>query len=236
MEAIILAGGLGTRLRQVVPGLPKPMAPVNGRPFLEYQMDYWIDQGVRRFILSVGYRHEIIERHFGVSYRGAELAYAVERTPLGTGGGLLMAAGKILAAGPWLVLNGDTFFAVTLAQLRHFHDSKRAEVTLCLFPVEHNNRYTGVEIDEEGRIVGLQSRHTGARQLINGGVYLLGEAALADLPCRAGDKISLETDILEQFLSRGKRLFGHVVHERFIDIGIPEDYARAASVLTGKGN
>ena len=91
MEAIILAGGLGTRLRPAVPNLPKPMAPVNGRPFLEHQIDYWIRQGVRRFVLSVGYMHEAIEGYFGASYRGAEIAYAVERSPLGTGGGLLLA-------------------------------------------------------------------------------------------------------------------------------------------------
>src|SRR5215471_11172514 len=89
--AVILAGGLGTRLRGTVPDVPKPMAPIRGRPFLEYQLDYWIGKGINRFVLSVGYRHEVIIDHFGASYRGAELSYAIEHTPLGTGGALLLA-------------------------------------------------------------------------------------------------------------------------------------------------
>jgi D-glycero-alpha-D-manno-heptose 1-phosphate guanylyltransferase len=229
--AIILAGGLGTRLRQAVPDLPKPMAPLNGRPFLEYQMDYWADQGVRRFILSVGYKHELIEKHFGASYHGAEVAYAVEAAPLGTGGGLLLAMSTIRAAGPWLVLNGDTFFDVSLAELRKVHEAKRAEITLSLFPVENNTRYTGVEIDSAQRITTLKSTGDGSRQLINGGVYLLGETALSGLPYRTGDKASFESDILERALEAGKRLYGHPSRGKFIDIGVPEDYARAASLL-----
>ncbi|MDQ3186754.1 MAG: NTP transferase domain-containing protein, partial [Pseudomonadota bacterium] len=94
MSAVILAGGIGSRLRSIVPDLPKPMAPVSGRPFLEYQLDYWISQGISSFILSVGYRHEAIVDYFGNSYKGAELDYVIERIPLGTGGGLLLAVEK----------------------------------------------------------------------------------------------------------------------------------------------
>ena len=93
--AIILAGGLGTRLREAVPDLPKPMAPVNGRPFLEYLIDYWIEQGVKRFVMSVGYLHQDIVRHFGYRYRGVEIDYSVEESPLGTGGALLLASSKL---------------------------------------------------------------------------------------------------------------------------------------------
>jgi D-glycero-alpha-D-manno-heptose 1-phosphate guanylyltransferase len=230
ISAIILAGGLGTRLRSAVPDVPKPMAPLNGQPFLEHQLDYWIGQGVHRFVLSVGYRHEIIERHFGSAYRGAELDYAVEKTPLGTGGGLLLAAGKIEAAGPWLILNGDTFFEVGLADLVAFHEGKQAEITLSLFPVDDNTRYTGVEIDDAQRITALKSTGSG-RQLINGGVYLMGPAALAGLPFKSGERLSLEDDLLPQALFSGKRVYGHTVHGRFVDIGVPEDYARAAGML-----
>ena len=101
--AVILAGGLGTRLRSAVPDLPKPMAPVAGRPFLEHLLDYWIAQGINRFVLSVGYRHESIVDHFGVAYKSAELLYAIEETPLGTGGALLLAAGKVAAGESFLV-------------------------------------------------------------------------------------------------------------------------------------
>ncbi len=212
--------------------MPKPMAPLAGRPFLEYQMDYWIRQGVRRFVLSVGYKHELIERHFGTAYRGAEIAYAVEATPLGTGGGLLLAISTIRAAGPWLVLNGDTFFDVSLSELRKFHEASQADITLSLFPVENNTRYTGIELDSEQRITRLKSGSDGNRQLINGGVYLLNETALSALPYRAGDKASFETDILEKALEAGKRLYGYSTNGKFIDIGVPEDYSRAAHLLT----
>jgi D-glycero-alpha-D-manno-heptose 1-phosphate guanylyltransferase len=231
-SAIILAGGLGTRLRGTVPDMPKPMAPINGRPFLEHQLDYWIGQGVRHFVLSVGYKHEVIERHFGKSYRGAEIDYAVESEPLGTGGGLLLATAKIATSGPWLILNGDTFFEVGLAALADFHRQKQADITLSLFPVDSNTRYTGVEIDDGQRITGLKSMGDQNRQLINGGVYLMGRAALAGLPFRPGDKLSFENDLLTRALASGKRLYGHVAGGKFIDIGVPEDYVRAAGMLT----
>ena len=229
MEAIILAGGLGTRLRPAVPAVPKPMAPVNGRPFLEYQMEYWIGQGVRRFVLAVGHRHEIIERHFGVEWRGAAIAYTVESEPLGTGGGLLLAVGEMRAPGPWLVLNGDTFFEVGLPPLAAFHRENQSEITLSLFPIGDNTRYTGVEMDREHRITKLKS--DAGEQFINGGVYLFGETALAGLPHRAGERVSLEEDILGGALQAGRRVYGHVSGGKFIDIGVPEDYARAQRLL-----
>jgi D-glycero-alpha-D-manno-heptose 1-phosphate guanylyltransferase len=159
MEAIILAGGLGTRLRQTVPDVPKPMAPIRGRPFLEYQIAYWANQGIERFVLSVGYRHEIIEQHFGWCYGSTKIDYAVEATPLGTGGGLLVAMSKIRSNGPWLVLNGDTFFEVKLDELAHFHADKRAEVTLSLHAIADNTRYTGVELTGDQRIARLSAVH-----------------------------------------------------------------------------
>jgi len=231
-SAIILAGGLGTRLRDAVPDVPKPMAPVNGRPFLEYQLDYWIGQGVQRFVLSVGYKREVIQDHFGKSYGGADIDYAVEVEPMGTGGGLLLAARKISIGSPWLVLNGDTFFKVALAELTKFHESKRADITLCLYLVDTNARYTGVNIDGEQRITGLESMGSDGRQLINGGVYLMDTLALAGLPFHAGDRVSLENDLLPHALRSGKHLYGHTVRGMFIDIGVPADYVRAARLLT----
>src|SRR5262245_49936719 len=121
MQAIVLAGGLGTRLRATIGDIPKPLAPVRGRPFLEYLLAYWIGQGVTSFILSVGYRSEMITGHFGASFRGAAIDYAVEDRPLGTGGGLLLATTRLAADDPFLVLNGDTYFEVPLAALLKFH-------------------------------------------------------------------------------------------------------------------
>lgn len=231
MEAIILAGGLGTRLRQAVPDLPKPMAPINGRPFLDYQMAYWLGQGVRRFILSVGYRYEVIQRYFGNSYRSAPIAYAVEETPLGTGGGLLLAMNELRSSGPWLILNGDTFFDVPLAALKAFHAGKDADFTLSLFPVTDNTRYTGIDINDDHRITALAVERCG-RQLINGGVYLFSETALAGCGFRAGDSASLEDGMLRKAVEHGKRLYGYIARGTFVDIGIPDDYARAAQLLS----
>jgi D-glycero-alpha-D-manno-heptose 1-phosphate guanylyltransferase len=231
ITAIILAGGLGTRLRSAVPDVPKPMAPLNSRPFLEHQMDFWIGQGVRHFILSVGYRHEIISNHFGNHYRGAEICYSVEAEPLGTGGGLLLAASKIKASGPRLVLNGDTLFDVRLESLLAFHETKKSDFTLTLFPVDNNPRYTGVEINVDHQITALRSPAPGGNQLINGGVYLMADTVLQSLPFKPGEKCSFENDILEYSINAGLKVFGHVSTGKFIDIGVPEDYSRAAVML-----
>lgn len=229
MEAIVLAGGLGTRLRAAVPDLPKPMAPVNGRPFLERLLDYWITQGVTRFILSTGYRHEMIAAHFGASYRGAAIRQVVEDRPLGTGGGLLLAVGALDAAGPFLVLNGDTFFEVALEALSGFHGAHGAEATLSLFRTPKQGRYTGINVGKAGE---LRSFGTGARGgLANGGVYLMERGLLEGGPWQSRSELSLEEDILPFAVQAGKRVYGMECTGRFIDIGVPEDYARAADVL-----
>ncbi len=129
--AIILAGGLGIRLKKVVQDLPKPMALIRGRPFLEYQMDFWISQGVTKFILSVGYLKQTIIDHFGDSYLTASIDYIVEDEPLGTGGALLLASQGLKET--FLLLNGDTFFEVDLNNLIAFHKKQQSELTLSLF-------------------------------------------------------------------------------------------------------
>jgi len=160
--AIILAGGLGTRLRAAVPDLPKPMAPIRGRPFLEYQLDYWIGQGVERFVLSVGYRHEAIVAHFGDSYHGVPLSHSIESTPLGTGGGLLFALDRVAGPLPFLLLNGDTYFEADLGALHRFHAAKQSEWTFSLFRSPQDGRYMGMGVDDSGRIMTLKSGLAGA--------------------------------------------------------------------------
>jgi D-glycero-alpha-D-manno-heptose 1-phosphate guanylyltransferase len=229
MDAIVLAGGLGTRLRAAVPDLPKPMAPVNGRPFLERLLDYWLAQGVKRFILSTGYRHEMLAAHFGASYHGAAIEQVVEDRPLGTGGGLLLARGAVEATGPFLVLNGDTFFEVALEALREFHAAHRADATLSLFRTPQQGRYTGINVGKAGEI---RSFGTGARGgLANGGVYLMEGSLLEGGPWQPRSAVSLEEDILPFAVQAGKRVYGMECFGRFLDIGVPEDYARAAEVL-----
>ena len=227
--AIILAGGLGTRLKGVLKGLPKPMAPINGRPFLEYQMAYWIAQGVDNFILSVGYKYEIIIEHFGSSWKEVPIKYVVEQSPLGTGGGLLLAAKEL--EDPFLVLNGDTFFEVDFKKMKQFHNVHHAEWTFALFQTSEVGRYMGMEVSSSGRVNSLQSNMTRPDRLANGGVYLLEPSVLDKYQNSTTEKVSLEDDILPYLYNQGSRSFGVEQHGRFIDIGVPEDYRRASEVV-----
>ena len=226
--AVILAGGLGTRLRSAVPDLPKPMAPISGRPFLEHQLDYWIEQGVSHFVLSVGYRHEVIVNHFGDRYKGASIDYVTEETPLGTGGGLLLAAETMDNDKPFLLLNGDTYFAVDLKSLIAFSLANNADWTFSLFRSNEEERYMGMDISPQGEIAALKS---GAGHLANGGVYWVSPRALFRVGFLSGDNVSLEDDIFPAAMASGQRLMGMECAGVFIDIGVPDDYHRAPDLL-----
>ena len=231
-SVIILAGGLGTRLRSVVPGVPKPMAPISGRPFLEHQLDYWIKQGVSHFVLSVCYRHEVIIDHFGNRYKGAELDYVIEKTPLGTGGGLLLAVEKVGRDEPFLLLNGDTYFAVDLKALIEFSLANDADWCFSLFRTNEEGRYMGMDISPQGQIVSLKSGTGRPGRLANGGVYWVNPRALRSEKFSPGDKVSLEDDIFPAAMASGQRLLGVEFPGTFIDIGVPDDYYRAPALLT----
>lgn len=230
MEALILAGGQGTRLRQAVPDLPKPMAPIRNRPFLEYLMDYWIGQGVTRFILSVGYKHELIEAHFGSAYRACPIVYAHETSALGTGGGMLLGLGQT-QGDLVLVLNGDTFFEIGLAELRAQQTAMQADVSVALRRIAKNDRYGEVVLDGQGRVSSFSAAATGGPGIINGGVYLLRPDAFRNLGFAPGDIASLEQDLFPALLQANKCVVGWVSEAKFIDIGIPDDYYRAADLL-----
>ncbi|MEO8836150.1 MAG: sugar phosphate nucleotidyltransferase [Caldimonas sp.] len=228
--AIILAGGLGTRLRDAVPDLPKPMAPVAGRPFLAHQMDHWIGQGIARFILSVGYRAAAISNHFGDRYRGVPVEYAVEAEPLGTGGALLLAAAKLRSAEPALLLNGDTYFDVSLPALHSLAARRDADWCLALFRHDDAARYMGVDVAANGRIASLRAP---AATHANGGVYWFrpDRLAAATAGVAAARPQSLENDLLPRLLAAGQRFAGLLSAGDFIDIGVPSDYRRAADLL-----
>jgi len=231
-SAVILAGGLGTRLRSAVPDLPKPMAPISGRPFLEYQLNYWISQGVSRFVLSVGYRHEAIVQHFGLRYKGAEIEYAVEERPLGTGGGFLAAAEKVGRREPFLLLNGDTYFGVDWNILNDYALKQDADWCLSLFRTSEKGRYMGIEVSPQGRIKSLKSGIEQGSRLANGGVYWVHPRVLSEAPS-LGEKMSLEDDLFPNAFAAGRRLFGIEFTGTFIDIGVPNDYYRAPTLLAG---
>ena len=230
--AIILAGGLGTRLKSVVPDAPKPMAPIAGRPFLERQMDYWVEQGINRFILSVGYRHEHIQAHFGGSYRTASIEYVVEHSPLGTGGGFLLATRALQSTSPFLLLNGDTYFEVSLSELDHFAIVHQADWCFSLFRANESGRYMGLEIDSvDGKLLSFESGNEQIGRLANGGIYWINPQSLSVLDFQVGQACSLENEIFVELQKNRQGIYGLECKGRFIDIGVPSDYARAQTMM-----
>lgn len=225
-EAIILAGGLGTRLRSVIDQIPKPMAPVSDRPFLDYLVLYLKKFNVERIILSVGYKHEPIYDYFGIKFKEIEIEYAVEDEPLGTGGGiknaLLYARNSNL-----FLLNGDSFFNVDLEKLEKFHTVNSDQVSLSLKKMKNFDRYGTVTV-HNNRIEKFESKKYCKEGYINGGVYLIECDIFKSLPLEK--KFSFENDFLHVYPD--KIYMGAYKSESyFIDIGIPEDYNRAQMEL-----
>ncbi len=224
MEAIVLAGGFGTRLQQVIADLPKSMALINGRPFLEYQFNYLEKQGVTDVILSVGYKCELIMEHFGERYRDIHIQYAIEEEPMGTGGGIRLAMWKI----KWkraIALNGDSLFRIDLREMMEKHMKKNADITIALRELNDTGRYGRVTMNRDRRITGFAEKQEQAgKGYINGGVYIIEKQFLMEPELRG--KFSIEKDCFEQYYS-DSRLFGFPSKGYFLDIGIPEDYQKA---------
>ena len=229
---MILAGGLGTRLSGTVKDLPKPMAPVAGRPFLEHQMDYWILQGANRFILSVGYRHEAIIKHFGASYRGIEIEYSTESNPIGTGGGALLASACLRESGPFFLLNGDTFGNFDSRLIRQRHAASGADITIALVRMAAGGRYSNVQINECGQVLAFHAtERKPAPTLVNAGAYFLESHTLIELGWKPGERFSLEADGFPRMLENGVKVHAVEAVTRFLDIGIPDDYFRADNFI-----
>lgn len=224
MEAIVLAGGFGTRLQGVVSDVPKSMAMIHGRPFLEYQLDYLIGQGVERVVLSVGYKREFIMDHFKTSYRSLEIDYAVEEEPLGTGGGIRLAFWKVKGLRAF-VMNGDSLFRFDFRKMLDHHMKKKADATLSLRKLDDTGRYGRVEMNRMHRITGFTEKREGAGPgYINGGVYVLEKLFLMEPEFRG--RFSIEKDCFERYYPHA-RLFGFPSSGYFRDIGIPEDFNMA---------
>ena len=222
-EAIILAGGLGTRLREAVPDLPKAMATVAGKPFLSFVIDHLRMQGIEKIIFSLGYKAEIIETFLKESYPTLNFDIVVEQEPLGTGGAIHLALQKTTSEDV-IVANGDTLFRTNLRELASVHKSKKAECTLALKPMKHFSRYGIVEIDSQNRVTHFREKQEYDAGLINGGIYILNSNTFRkrEYPQR----FSFEKEYLEKFCAEGN-VYGVEQDEYFIDIGVPEDYQQA---------
>lgn len=229
MEAIVLAGGLGTRLRDTVPDLPKAMAPIGGRPFLAYLLDYLASQGVARVVISVGYRHEQIIGCFGAAHGAMKLEYCVEDSPLGTGGAIRKSLGQVEGDSVF-ILNGDTLAAVDYAAMHAEQRARGAGLSMALKTVPDASRYGRVEV-ADGCVMRFQEKGYAGPGLINLGVYLMGTGLMGtyDLP----EKFSFEQDFLHPHLD-SLRPVAHVSDDYFIDIGVPEDYRRAERELPAR--
>ena len=227
MDVVVLAGGLGTRLRSVVSEVPKCMAPVAERPFLYYLLNYLSDFPVERVVLSVGYLREKIYEWIDECRQDFpfEILYAIEEQPLGTGGGIRLALEKCVAE-KVAILNGDTFFDVDLNSFSYFHDKCGAMLSVALKPMESFSRYGSVAVSDANVITAFNEKCFCERGLINGGVYLADRNALMQYLSAKPEKFSFETEVLQQ-LAGTDSLYGFSCNGYFIDIGIPEDYARA---------
>ena len=232
--AIILCGGLGTRLREVTSSVPKPMVLINKRPFLEYLMDYWINQGIYNFIISVGYLKDSIINHFGTKYNGANIRYVSENIPLGTGGALLLASEDLNDT--FLVINGDTFSEINLNNFYNYHLKKQSIWTIALFKTRDASRYTGFNVNTNGQISSVVKKNKKSYTLANAGAYLIEPKMLHLKSYSKGIMISLENEMIPDFLKSNEVLFGKEFLGKFIDIGIPEDLINAEKILLKSKN
>ncbi len=230
LQAIILAGGLGTRLRPVVNDVPKCMAPVAGKPFLQYVIQHLQRQGVHDFIFSLGYMSDTIETFLAETYPGLHYQVIVENTSLGTGGAIRFACARAHTEDV-LALNGDTLFEVEIDKIAALHWNSQADCTLALKPMKNFNRYGVVETGGDQRIISFKEKQEYATGLINGGVYLINRKKL--LACDLPEKFSFEKDYLERYVA-AHPFFGLAQDAYFIDIGIPEDFEKAQSDFVSK--
>ncbi|ECK2814342.1 D-glycero-D-manno-heptose 1-phosphate guanosyltransferase, partial [Campylobacter coli] len=214
MQAIVLAGGLGTRLRSVVQDLPKPMAPINGKPFLAFVLEYLKKQGITEIILSVSYKYELIQEYFKDEFEGMKIRYNVEKELLGTGGAIKDALK--LVKNEVYVVNGDTFFDIDLKKLV-LNGSK---ICIALKQMQNFDRYGTVNVDEQGIVTSFEEKVFKKQGLINGGIYLLKKDIF--------DEFSLEKKFsFEEFLQenyKSLKIQTQIFDDYFIDIGVPQDY------------
>lgn len=224
-QAVILAGGLGTRLRPVLSERPKAMAEFNGRPFLEHQLDLLKAGGMQDVLLCVGYMAEAISGYFGDGAQwGLRIRYSVDPSPLGTGGALKLA--EPLLDETFLLLNGDTFLSCDLSALEEHHRVNQADVTLAVSRADDASGYGSVEVGADGRATGFREKAVGAYPgYVNAGLYVMSKSLLADVP--ANRPVSLERDLLNEWVHT-RRVFTLQLEGPFVDIGTPEGYEQFA--------
>lgn len=225
MEAIILAGGFGTRLAHIVKDVPKPLADINGKPFLCYLFDYLIDNGINKVVLATGYKHEYIENYFSNKYKDIDIIYSREISPLGTGGAIKKALEKCEDDNVFVV-NGDTFFNVDLSLMKEKYISLNTNIMIAAKKLKNFDRYGSLTIQND-KIVEFNEKRSLKEGLINGGVYFMNKHLLENIK---QEKFSFECDFLEKDTIT-KNISVFISNGYFIDIGVPEDYSKAQKEL-----
>ncbi|RTJ40181.1 D-glycero-D-manno-heptose 1-phosphate guanosyltransferase [Campylobacter jejuni] len=214
MQAIILCGGLGTRLKSVIKDIPKPMAPINDKPFLEFIFEHLKKQGIKEVILAVSYKYEVIQEYFKDEFLGIKIKYSIEKEPLGTGGAIKEAL-KFVKNKAY-VLNGDTFFDIDLSKLK----LNRSKICLALKQMNDFDRYGTVNVDEQGFVISFEEKIFKNQGLINGGIYLLTKDIFNEFDLEK--KFSFEKFLQENYKNLKART--EIFDDYFVDIGVPEDY------------
>ncbi|MFC0212372.1 sugar phosphate nucleotidyltransferase [Paenibacillus chartarius] len=226
MKALLLAGGMGTRLRPLTEGLPKPMALVGNRPWLEHVLLHLKQEGIRDFVMAVHHSQDVIRHYFGDGSRwGVSIQYAVEQTRLGTAGAIKNA--EPLLGDRFLVLNADIILRSPIVPLLDYHEQSGALVTIGLTEVDHPSHYGVVEQDERGRIIRFvekPSLHEAPSRRINAGLYVMEKKALASIP--AQQEVSIERETFPQLIESHGGVFGFLLGGYWLDMGTTDRYRK----------
>ena len=230
VTAVILAGGLGTRLQKAVSNQPKVMAEVNGKPFLYYVLDQLAEVDIKRVVISTGYMADKIEKVIGFSYKGLKVDYSWEESPLGTGGALKL-AGQSISTKYCLVMNGDSYTEFDPISLFKSCKQKNASIVLLAKIVPGTSRFGTIQMNEQNAIIRfIEKGSCTGIGLINAGIYIMKTSALQKIPNKT--PCSLEYDFFPAMI--GKNIYGYETKGNFIDIGTPESYAKAESFFEQK--
>lgn len=223
VTAIVLSGGMGTRLRSVLPDLPKSLAPVQGRAFIDHVLDGLSAQGIRQVVLATGFKAQAVEEHCGDGSRwGVTITYSREDEPLGTGGAIRLAE-PLCEGDPVLAMNGDSLVQLNLEQMLAEHTASGTAVTVAVCRVHDKRRFGSVDVADDGRVLGFSEKGEAGTGWVNAGVYAIDRRTLRDLPT---GNLSMEHDVLPQLASSG-RVTAFKLSGDLLDIGTPESLARS---------
>lgn len=227
MQAVIMGGGLGTRLRPLTFEIPKSMVPVNGKPFLEHQVNHLKESGIKKFLFCIGYLGEQIEEYFGDGERfGVSIQYSVEDKPLGTGGALKNAEDKLEE--DFVLVNGDTYNPIDIKEVVEFYNTKEKKGLVVLYDNHEKIVENNISLGEDGLITAYDKESSAGMTHVDAGVYVFNKSVLSLIP--KDKKVSLETEIFQQLI-RQKELVGYATGHRFYDIGTLKRFKKIEEVL-----